>query len=455
LLRLLPRKTRLRMRVMLCCAALGGVVGVCLAFVSEHIAERYERVLINDEMSAEIDAQIAHLGKNPDEPLPNSEWKTLYIDRPGQPPTSPPALRSLAPGLHEIGDADSDRFAGVRQTPIGRVTMVASLPNSPARERRFLEELLAMILFGIGLGALLGRVLAGSMLAPVLRLSDQVEHADPSTALRGIAEDHQADEVGTLANAFIHYHARVQAAIEREVLFSADASHELRTPLTVLQGALDLLRDSQASNAAGRRRVERIRRSAAEIGTLLDALLLVARADEGTEPPVPVEIGPVLASVIAEFHEELDAMRIALGVRCPPATTVLAPPGLLRVVLRLLFRSIASGAWGDALRIDADATGFVLATAAALPESTPAAAPSGEAGDGAAADAVAAPAVPRREGITRRSDESGGLGMLRRLCERYGWSLVHARDPGQPVLLTVRLPARADERADNARDSAV
>lgn len=450
--KLLPNKTTLRMRVMVFCAALGGVIGVCLAFVSERISEQYERMLIGEEMAAELDAQIAQHGGEPDTRLPRSAWKSLYIDRPGKPPTSPVQFRSLAEGVHELDDVEtSDRFAAIRLAPSGRVTMVAGLPSSPARERRFSEELLAMILLGIVLGAWLGRMLAGSMLAPVLRLSHEVDSAEPGAGLQRIAADHRADEVGALANALIRYRARMHVAIEREVLFSADASHELRTPLSVLQGALDLLRDGQHPSAPGQRRIERIRRSATEMANLLDALLLIARSDEATDTSnASVELGPALASVIAEFREELDAAQIMIGLRCANALRIRAPPELLRVVLRLLFRSIASGTYGSHLRLDADARGIVLASTEAIEPTVI------EPVVIASAIDAATPLDPidkntdriERSGAqlrsddhrsdTRRSDELGGTGMLRRLCQRYGWALELAHDPSQPTLLSLR-----------------
>ncbi|HEY2344861.1 MAG TPA: histidine kinase dimerization/phospho-acceptor domain-containing protein [Xanthomonadaceae bacterium] len=424
--RLLPRKTTLRMRVMLCCAALGGAIGVCLAFVADVISEHDEYLLINEEMQAELSVQIAqHGGDANDARLPRSPWKSVYIDRPGQPPTSPAWTRKMPAGIHELDksvDGAGDGFVGIRQSAAGRVTMVAGLPDSPERERRFTEELIAMIVLGIVLGAWLGRMLAGGMLAPVLRLSHEVDRADPAAELLGIAEDHRSDEVGALAKAFIRYHGRVQAAIEREVLFSADASHELRTPLTVLQGALDLL-DAQTVAAPARRRIDRIRRGAAEIGLLLDALLLIARSDEAQDPVTgTIDIGATLASTIAEYREELEAAQVAIGMRCTPGAVVQAPPELLRTALRLLFRAIPGGAWGNELRLDADAQGIALSSGDAPAAASP-------------AEATAAPVVPRR------SDESGGIGMLRRLCERYGWRLEDINESGRPVGLRIRMEA--------------
>ena len=406
------------MRVTLCCAALGGVVGVCLAFASEQFAVHFEHVLIREEMNAELDMQIAQHGNESDAMLPRSAWKSLYIDRPGQPPVSPLELRALPPGVHELEKPeDRDQFAAIRLAPIGRVTLVAGLPSSPARERRFSEELLAMILLGIALGAWLGRMLAGSMLAPVLRLAHDVDSPEPGAVWQAIAADHRADEVGALANALIRYRARMRAAVEREVLFSADASHELRTPLTVLQGTLDLLRETTGANGGGSGRIDRMQRSADEMATLLDALLLIARPAETTSGKASVELGPALASVVAEFRQSLDAAQIALGLRCADAARIHAPPELLRVALRLLFRSIANGTYGDRLRLDADAHGVVLASV-----------------DSGADDARSAHA----DGDARRSDETGGVGMLRRLCRRYGWALELADDPAQSTLLTLR-----------------
>lgn len=419
---------------MICCAALGGAIGVCLAFVAEHLADEYEHILIREEMEAELDTQIdLHRHRDDDDTLARTAWRSVYIDRPGEAPTSPVKLRGLAPGVHELSDDAQDRFAGIREAKIGRVTIVAGLPDSPARERRFAEELAAMIGLGILLGGWLGRMLAGSMLAPVLRLSHEVERADPRDELHGIADDHRSDEVGALANAFLHYQGRVNAAIEREVLFSADAGHELRTPLTVLQGAMDLL-DAQIMQAPLRRKLDRMRRSATEIGMLLDALLLLARPEERVSQAMPaIELTNALASAIAEFREPLENAGIEVGVRCAPEARLHAPADLVKAILRLLLRTLASGAWGEHLLLDADATGFRVSLAAST-----AALPGSDAGEEATARDTPHAA---HSSTPRRSDETGSIGMLRRLCERYGWSLDVPVESPSRCLLIVRTPA--------------
>ena len=176
-----------------------------------------------------------------------------------------------------------------------------------------------------------------------------------------------------------------------------------------------------------------MQRSAAEMATLLDALLLIARSSESTDATNgSVELAPALASVIAEFRGELDAAYIAIGVRCAHSARVQAPPELLRVVLRLLFRSIASGAYGTSLRLDADTRGIVLASA-----DSDATAPATEAAvQNVLTDEPASNG--NRDDAALRSDQTGGTGMLRRLCQRYGWALELAHDPTEPILLSLR-----------------
>lgn len=415
---------------MVYCAALGGAIGVCLAFVSENIADQYETILIREEMTAELDAQIAQHGNDAgDQHLQRSPWKSVYLDRPGQAPTSPVWTHALATGVHEAPDdvfGSGDHFVGIGTAPVGRMVIVAGLPDSPDRERRFLEELAAMIALGIALGAWLGRLLAGGMLAPVLRLSHEVERADPGVELHGIADDHCHDEVGALANAFLRYQSRVNAAIEREVLFSVDAGHELRTPLTTLQGALDLL-DAQIVQAPARRKIQRIRRSAAEIGLLIDALLLVAVSDEAVDHPASVvEWRGAIASALTEYQPELDHAQVRVGVRCAPDATIHAHPRLLATMLRLLLRAMANGSFGQDLHVDVDGAGLRLAAADTVPE----------------AALAGSEDVPTAIDV-QRSDEIAGLGMLRRLCERHRWRLVLEGAGSGSGLLPLRLLAPA------------
>jgi signal transduction histidine kinase len=70
--------------------------------------------------------------------------------------------------------------------------------------------------------------------------------------------------------------ARLQAAQAAQRRFVADASHELRSPLATIGTGLELL----ARGNAGPDAVDALRGETARLGRLVDALLLLARADE-------------------------------------------------------------------------------------------------------------------------------------------------------------------------------
>jgi signal transduction histidine kinase len=89
------------------------------------------------------------------------------------------------------------------------------------------------------------------------------------------------DEISRLADTLNAMLDRLEAALERERGFVADASHELRTPLAVLQAELELALRRPRSAAELE---EALRSAAAEtdrLTRLAEALLVLARSDQG------------------------------------------------------------------------------------------------------------------------------------------------------------------------------
>ena len=129
--------------------------------------------------------------------------------------------------------------------------------------------------------------LAGKALRPVkmiTRLANEINATD----LRHRLHLQRKDEFGELAATFDHMLARLEAAFKRQAQFTADASHELRTPLTIIDLEINrALTQTSSRNPlstqpeAYRQVLEQIQAETEQMTTMVNSLLLLARADTG------------------------------------------------------------------------------------------------------------------------------------------------------------------------------
>jgi signal transduction histidine kinase len=109
--------------------------------------------------------------------------------------------------------------------------------------------------------------------------------------------------------------------VERE--FVANAAHELRTPLATISGAVEVLQAGAKEDVETRDRfLAHIEREAKRLGRLTQALLVLARAQTGEEPPrlVPVELRPLIEDVMSG----LTSGERTVKIDCPDSLLVLA-----------------------------------------------------------------------------------------------------------------------------------
>lgn len=151
-----------------------------------------------------------------------------------------------------------------------------------------LESLLGQLLIigpiALLLASLAAYGLAAAALRPVEAMRREAEAVSASEPGRRLTAPPARDEIARLAETLNEMLARLEAALERERRFVADASHELRTPLANLRAELELaLRRERTSEE-----LERAVRSAAEeserLSALADDLLVLARSDAGLLP---------------------------------------------------------------------------------------------------------------------------------------------------------------------------
>jgi len=154
-----------------------------------------------------------------------------------------------------------------------------------------LSGLLTQLLVGGPLALLAASLLAYGLAAAALRPVESmrreaaaIQAAEPGRRLPVPPARDEVARLGETLNAML---ARLEAALDRERSFVADASHELRTPLALLKAELELAlaRPRPADE------LERALRSAAEetvrLSELAERLLLLARSDQQGLPLRP------------------------------------------------------------------------------------------------------------------------------------------------------------------------
>ncbi len=153
--------------------------------------------------------------------------------------------------------------------------------------------LLALALFGLFGGWLL----AGRMLAPLTRITTATRAAATGSLSHRIDLQGANDEFRELADSFDAMLAKLEAQVEEQRRFAANASHELRTPLAITQTLLEVARSDPGVDRA--ELVERLHSVNARAIELTQALLVLSRAEQRSFAPEPVDL-----SLLAEEATE-------------------------------------------------------------------------------------------------------------------------------------------------------
>ena len=133
--------------------------------------------------------------------------------------------------------------------------------------------------------------------------------------------------------------------------FLKNAAHELRTPLSAISSAIEVLQAGAKNDPADRDRfLAHIEQATGRLERLLDALLVLARAQSGDEEPavsrVPLE--PILRQV---FEGVTPHVGVALETDSPHGLVVATNPRLLEQLLGNLVANAAKHTASGSIRL--------------------------------------------------------------------------------------------------------
>src|SRR5262245_842423 len=185
------------------------------------------------------------------------------------------------------------------------------------------------------MAGVVGAVMSGRLLRRVRRVTAAAKAASDTNLRLRLNLPGPRDEIKELGDTFDAMLTRLEAGIQAQRRFVANASHELRTPLAVARTAAEVtLAKPHASSEQLRTMGEQARTAMIRAQRLVDSLLVLARSDQDLGP------GEVddLADLVAEAVDQVMSLARAGAVQ---VSTELAPAPVTGDVA-LLGRAVAN-----------------------------------------------------------------------------------------------------------------
>ena len=301
---------------------------------AESIGHREEgAILDSDARESGTIAQIV----GPDGRVVRSDPATLpaLLD----PSAAAAARRGALLTTVSLGDGDLNSWR-VLAVPDGERVLVLARPLRQTEEtlHRLFGGLLVAGPIGLLLATLGGYLLAAAALRPVESMRRRASAISATTPGARLPVPPSRDEIRDLAETLNEMLARLEAALEHERRFVADASHELRTPLALLKAELELALRRPRTAEQLRAAVESAAEETDRLVLLAEDLLLIARSDQevlGLRIET-VDLGALARSTADRFVERASSVQRRVAVEIPSLTEVSADKLRLEQALRNL-----------------------------------------------------------------------------------------------------------------------
>src|SRR5213595_656833 len=270
-------------------------------------------------------------------PAPRTQG-TIHIEPNG------PTLHYIVRTLPEAGPQFGALFMGADISPalLGPEQLVATL-------------LLALVP-GLILAVLVGSLISGRALEPVDRIIGEVADISDGRSLhRRLAVPLERDELGRLTVTLNQMMERLERSFAALRRFTAEASHELKTPLTVLRSGVEraittpnLPQDTLATLEETLQEIKRMTE-------LVEALLTLARADEGIAPlhREPVDLRGLVDEVreTGELLAEEAGVQMEVTTPAEPVVVSIDATRIRQLILNLLTNAVKYTPAGGSVRL--------------------------------------------------------------------------------------------------------
>jgi len=276
------------------------------------------------------------------------DQRTLALARNG----GPPFFRDVyLDGVHfrVLAESYGPKRAAELALPLGEVDSLLS---------RLRLILVLIIVGGIALAALLGRLVAGAAVQPLKHLTQTTEHVALTRDLSGRIASAGEDEIGRLASSFNamldaleQSMGALDASVHAQRQLVADASHELRTPVTSIRTNIEILQQQgrQMDPEDHSRLLGEIVEQIEDLTHLVNDLIELARGEGTHGETEDVRLDLLVEEVVARARRSAAANLLRMDLE--PTILPALPARLERAVSNLIDNAVKYSPPGEAVEI--------------------------------------------------------------------------------------------------------
>src|ERR1051325_1258103 len=204
---------------------------------------------------------------------------------------------------------------------------------------------LLILPFGVLAAYAIGSLVARRALRPVDQITNEVREITDGTSLpRRPPWSVVKDELGRLAATLTQMIGRLERSFAALRRFTADGSHELKTPLTVLKAAVERALTTPNLPAESLTALEESMDEINRMTELVDALLTLARADEGLvrlhQEPVDLRALILEAEGTGELMPETGGIEVSADAPVDPVIVPVDGSRIRQLVMNLLTNAV-------------------------------------------------------------------------------------------------------------------
>jgi heavy metal sensor kinase len=213
-----------------------------------------------------------------------------------------------------------------------------------------------------------GYWLSTRALAPVDAISQAAQRISIENLADRLQVPQTGDQLQRLSETLNAMFARLESSVQRMKQFTADASHELRAPVSLIRTTAEVaVQRRDRPPAEYLLALDEILEESERTSQLVDSLMLLARADSGTETLefVPADMCAIVRSAVEQGEKLVRNRRLKFSASLPegPIDIQADPDGLRRAVLILIDNAARYTPAGGAVTVGLETIdGFAVAS---------------------------------------------------------------------------------------------